>query len=491
MPRRSHAPSPAGRAGPRGRQGALLLRTCLFLPVLTCSSQALAAPPDPSVAARRDACLARNEGAPERYHKLVRAFCAEHARLAGTGAALAVGERGALRFVATAGDACRGGPEVDADTRFRLGSITKLLTAALALTLVDDDLLDLDAPVAPLVPELAGEDPRASAITLRQLLQHTAGLPDPPPQALGADDDWPMQLGAAPLWSDPGALWSYSSAGYALAGLALERRTDVPFASLLTDRLLAPLGLGRVTVDLDMALQTGAACGHLGRGDAARELDVVQDLELGAGGARWTIPAGGAIASAPDLTRAALALVDPVRSPLSAAAIAGLIDPDVPTRERPGERYGLGLRAAPVVGDVRLLAHAGDTGDFAADLYLAPDRGFALAILNNGGDHLQATALAALADLLGVSPAPPGPRAPSNLYVGTYDVPGQATPLRVEATGDVLTLRAPDQGLDAELVHLGDHRFRAATRPVTFVFTADTQRASHLRARDFLGARRP
>ncbi len=419
----------------------------------------------------------------------MRAFCAEHARLAGTGAALAVGERGELRFVATAGDACRDGPPVDPDTRFRLGSITKLWTAALALTLADDGLIALDDPIAPLVPELAGGDPRAAAITLRQLLDHTAGLADPSPADLGGDDDWPLRLAAAPLRSNPGALWSYSSAGYAVAGLALERRTDAPFASLLAERLLAPLDLARATVDLDMALRTGVSCGHLGRGDAARELDVAEDLALGAGGARWTIPAGGAFASAADLARAALALVDPVRSPLSADAIAALVAPDVPTHERPGERYGLGLRTAPVTGDVRLLAHAGDTGDFAADLYLAPDRGFVLAILNNGGDHLQATAVAGLADLLGVAPARPDPPAPGTRYAGTYVLAEPTAAIRVESTDHGLTIDAPALGLAGSLSHVGDHRFRAGAHRLTFVFTDAGAPASHLRAREFLGAR--
>lgn len=509
------SPEPADRANPasgrRAPSAHLSLATCLSRHLLphslsrtaTALSAALALLPAPTAAAsdlgapahaldaRRDACLARNDHAPERYRGLVRAFCAEHARLAGTGASLAVGEGGELRFVATAGTGCRDGAAVDRDTGFRIGSITKLLTAALALTLVDDGRLELDAPIAALVPELVGADPRAAAISIRQLLAHTAGLPDPAPDELGADDDWPLRLGARPLWSEPGALWSYSSAGYAIVGLALERLTGAAFPALLADRLLASL-TPRATADIDMALRTGPACGHLGRGDQARELDIAEDLALGAGGARWTIPAGGVIASAADLVHLVLALVDPVRSPLSADAITALLTPEVATDERPGERYGLGVRLQPRAGDLTVFAHSGDTGDFAADLYFAPDRGFALALLVNGGDHLRATAAAGLRDLLGVSPAPPPPAASPAHYLGAYAVPGWSSPARVESSHRGLTLTAPDLGLAAApLVHAGDHRFRAGALALTFVFADGSARATHLRARTFVGARLP
>lgn len=473
------------RAGAPSRAARSLLAVGLAALVTTRDARA----GSPAIDQRRADCLARNQDAPARYRELVRAFCAEHAALAGTGASLAVGERGALRFVATAGVACRGGAPIDADTGFRIGSLTKLLTAALAMTLVDEGRIDLDAPLAALVPEFAGP-----ALSLRHLLSHTAGLPDPPAAELGADDDWLVDLAARPRWSEPGALWSYSSAGYALVGLALERATGSPYATLLHARVLAPLGLARATADLDLALRTGPACGHLGRGEQARELDLREDLALGAAGAAWTIPAGGVVASAAELVRGVLGLVDPVRSPLSAGAIAALLAPEAATHERPGERYGLGVRVQPPTGEVALYAHSGDTGDFTADLYFAPDRGFALVILSNGGDHLRATAAAGLHELLGVAARPPAPPSPPNHYLGDYEVPGWTAPAHVDQAGDLLTLTAPDLDLSAApLAHAGDHRFRTPALPgtLTFVFTDEPGRASHLRGRSFVAARRP
>ena len=445
--------------------------------------QDIPAPPVPSdsVAAARDACLAAHADAPARYVGLVRAFCSEHAHLGGVGASLAVAEAGALRYTATTGLRCVHGDPVTPDTPFRVGSLTKLLTAALALDRANHDLLD-----APL-PELADHpDPRARAITTRQLLHHTSGLPDLDPRA-AADTPWRAALAARPLWAAPDALWSYSNAGYALVGAALERGAGEPYPALLARRILDPLRLTRTTADRDRALQMHAACGHLGRGPDAVPLDVRQDLELGAAGAAWTIPAGGLIASASDLLDLVLALHDPARSPLSADARRALFAAGPLTHERPRERQAPGLRAEPLPDGGLLHRLSGRTGDFTADLSFAPDHGFALVVLTNTGDPLRATLAAAHADLLGLRPTA-GPPAPAAAYAGQYELPDRTTIL----VDDDLTLTAPSLGLDrTPLAHTGDHRFHAAApaHAVTFVFTAGPDHATHLRARGFVAGR--
>jgi CubicO group peptidase (beta-lactamase class C family) len=364
------------------------------------------------------------------------------------------------------------------DTAFRVGSVTKLLTAALALDLADDHLLDLDAPL----PALADHpDPRAAAITTRQLLTHTSGLPDLDPHA-AADVPWRTALAARPLWTAPGALWSYSNAGYALVGEHLERLAHRPYPALLAERLLAPLHLAHTTADRDQALRDRAACGHLGRGPDAIALDVRQDLDIGARGATWTIPAGGVIASAPDLVALVLALADPTDSPLSPRAITTLLTADVPTHDHPGERQAPGLRVAPLPAGDRLYRLSGRTGDFTADLSFAPDRGFVLVLLTNTGDPLGAT-LAAAHDLLNHRPSA-APPATASHYTGRYLLPDR-TEHRV--TADPLALDG------APLIHLGDHRFRSESPPltITFAFTADATHATHLRTRAWVATHAP
>lgn len=444
---------------------------------------------------QRDACLAHNP-APARYEGIVRAFCSEHAHLGGVGASLAVAERGRLAFTAVTGARCRDGPPVTVDTAFRLGSLTKLATAALVLALADERRLDLHAPL----PELADfTDPRARDITPQQLLEHTAGLGDPDPRDLVAarhdlarDLPWRRALAARPLLADPGLLWSYSNAGYALLGAALERLAPrTPYPKLLQDRLLTPLQLAHTTADIERALAGDTACGHLGRGPAALALDVRQDLEFGAAGATWTIPAGGLLGSAADQVALVLGLLDPARSPLSPAARAALLAPGPLTHERPGERYAPGLRVQRLSDGTPLYRHGGRTGDFTADLSFAPDRGFVLVVLGNTGDPLLAVLAAAHHDLLGEPPRAPAPALPLDRYAGTYAVPGWTAALTIE--GGALT--APDLGLAAApLEPLGDHRFGAGDAPrhlLTFVFLGDPDRPTHLRTREFIATRTP
>ncbi|WP_224196489.1 serine hydrolase domain-containing protein [Nannocystis pusilla] len=442
---------------------------------------------------RRAACLRRNAGAPARYARVVDVFCAEHHNLAGVGASLAIVAGDDPPFVATAGEACLGGLEVTAATRFRVGSITKLLTAALVLRQVDAGRLGLDDEVARVLPELAaGVDERAGAITWRQLLAHTAGVPDPPPLLLGAD--WLLALGERPLWRAPGELWSYSSDGYALVGAALAELRGAEYAQLLAGELLAPLGLGPEAVEPEMALKTGAACGHLGRGAAARAFSVVDDLALGTGNARWTLPAGGAIVSAAELAGLARDLVDPGRSPLSPAARRELLAAEVPTFERPGERYGLGVRARAVSGGPAIYGHSGATGDFSADLAFVPDEKFAVVVLTNNADPLRSTLAAVLHELLGVAPERAEAMGPADRYTGSYRAARWGEDVAISARGAGLRLSAPLLQLhDHPLEHAGDHRFRAAGRPdlgsFTFVFASGDARASDLRGHVFVGAR--
>ncbi|MBK7828875.1 serine hydrolase domain-containing protein [Nannocystis sp.] len=446
----------------------------------------LVAPGSDAGEARRAACMRRNEGAPVRYRGLVRALCADHRNLGGVGASVAVGEGGALRFVATAGERCAGGPPVTAETGFRVGSLTKLVTAALALTEVDAGRMELDAAIVTLLPELAAwDDRRAAAITLRELLTHSAGLADLHPWS-APGDEWIDVLGERPLWTSPGTLWSYSNAGYALVGAAIERSAGDDYAALAWARVLAPLGLRHATLDVTRALRGDVACGHLGRGAGVFTMDLAEDLEIGAGGASWTRPAGGMIASAGELVTLALGLGDPLVSPLSAGAIAALLRPELATHERPGEFSALGLRARRLGDGSWLYIHSGNTGDFAAELVLVPARGFALALLGNTGDPLQATALVGVQELLGERVPLPLPAGPTSDYAGVYVAGDDA--IAVELVGGSLTIAG--RGLQGRLTHAGDHRFRAEglRETLTFVFMGPGP-ASYVRGPAFVASR--
>ncbi len=216
-------------------------------------------------------------------------------------------------------------------------------------------------------------------------------------------------------------------------------------------------------------------------------MDLAEDLGIGAGGATWTRPAGGMIASAGELVTLALGLGDPLVSPLSAGAIeALLLRPELATHERPGEFSALGLRARRLGDGSWLYMHSGNTGDFAAELVLVPARGFALALLGNTGDPLQATALVGVQELLGERVPLPLPAGPTSDYAGVYVAGDDA--IAVELVGGSLTIAG--RGLQGRLTHAGDHRFRAEglRETLTFVFMGPGP-ASHLRGPEFVAGR--
>jgi len=164
------------------------------------------------------------------------------------------------------------------DAIFRISSMTKPITAAAALILVEECKLRLDDPVDPWLPELAGRRvlrrldgplddtvPARRAISLRDLLTFRMGFgqlmapPDaypisraaheqqigmgaPQPSALPAPDEWLRRLGELPLMAQPGERWHYNTASDVL-GVLIARCSGQALPTFLRERLFDPLGM--------------------------------------------------------------------------------------------------------------------------------------------------------------------------------------------------------------------------------------------------------
>jgi D-alanyl-D-alanine carboxypeptidase len=173
------------------------------------------------------------------------------------------------RYRGATGDATVGGPPITTDDTFEVASITKTFTATTVLLLVEDGAFSLDDPLSSALPDWStgllvvdGVD-HTPGITVRQLLNHTSGLPDywaDPPYVQGgvnafleafiADPDrsWtPQEILAyvpdlEPIGT-PGSTWHYSDTNYVLLGLIIERATGEPLRDAFRDRLFDPLAL--------------------------------------------------------------------------------------------------------------------------------------------------------------------------------------------------------------------------------------------------------
>lgn len=143
--------------------------------------------------------------------------------------------------------------EVTPTTLFDLASLTKVVaTTPMAMLLYDRGLLDLDAPVAAVVPEFLTDvtkDPRRQNITFRMLLAHSSGLPAYEKLFLKATtrDELLNAAFTIPLANDPGSRAVYSDIGFIMLGVALERLADESLDRFCQREIFAPLAMTSTT----------------------------------------------------------------------------------------------------------------------------------------------------------------------------------------------------------------------------------------------------
>ena len=171
----------------------------------------------------------------------------EHKRIPALALAITDGDR--IVWARGFGEAQPGVP-TDAETLFRVGSVSKLFTDVAVVARHAAGELDLDAEVSEVLPGFApAEVPEEGGVTLRRLMAHRAGLVREPPVGHYFDDTDPTlaatveSLNGVPLVFPPGLRQKYSNAGIAVVGRVLEHTAGKPFADAVTEEVLSPLGL--------------------------------------------------------------------------------------------------------------------------------------------------------------------------------------------------------------------------------------------------------
>ncbi len=316
-------------------------------------------------------------------------------------AGLLVGER-----VELAAD----GP-VEVETRFRIASISKWFTASLASL-----VLDLEAPLA-------------GGATAGGLLSHTADLRPNSRELL------PQQCRG---------LWSYSNAGFVLAGRECEAAAGTPFSEAMQERLLEPLGLEHTSFEEP----SDAAPGHVQDGATGQRpiTDVVYPESRRAAGGLWS--------TVGDLLRfAAHQLGGP--GPLSERELSAVHEPRA---DALGGRYCLGCWSRRLGGGRLAVDHEGSGGGYQSLLLVVPEEKAALAVLTNSwrGNGL----IRRVVRELGLVPAPVAGAGGEQIEAGRYELDDAVAVLeghvgrwRVrESEIDPLTgllIERPEYGIDA------------------------------------------
>jgi CubicO group peptidase (beta-lactamase class C family) len=259
-------------------------------------------------------------------------------------------------------------PAVTADTVFRIGSVTKPLTATLIMRLVEAGTLDLDTPVTDYVPWLKLADADATRqITLRMLLSHIAGLPTALDYAgwrepSGLEAYVRTVLPTLPLVAPPGAVYAYSNPGYNLAGYVAEAATGTPYTTLMQRKVFGPLGMAHTTFDPLLAMTWPFSQSFILDDDGKPQVKRPFVDNHG------EYPCGFAMSTVRDLARFMQMQVSNCGSFLSADSVADMQRPHAHLYTLDARTYGLGLRQRRYK-DVTLVGHNGAISKFGAVMW--------------------------------------------------------------------------------------------------------------------------
>jgi len=304
------------------------------------------------------------------------------------------------------------------DTVFRIGSITKTVTAIALMQLVQQGLVDLDAPAGDslrayaLVPAKTGHRPA----TVRHLLTHTAGLPEMvyPSRAykpiLGETVTFGRRVptlaefyrGRLRLVAEPGTRHTYSNHGFATLGQIVEDVSGQPLARYFRDHIFTPLGMADTDAVRSDRVKARLATGYAMRANGPRP---VRDCDV------VTVGGGCIYSTTRDMARFVAALLgggaNEHGSVLAAETLADMFAPQYqPDPRLPG--VGLAFFRHDVGGHL-VVEHDGLMPGFTSQMSVAPDDGVGIVAFTNGARGAKAWLGTEVGGLLGHALAAPDP----------------------------------------------------------------------------------
>ncbi|MBI5364862.1 MAG: serine hydrolase [Planctomycetes bacterium] len=270
----------------------------------------------------------------------------------------------------------------DAETCFRIGSVTKQFTAALVMRYVEWKQLGLDDDLSKYVPDFPLQ---GKHVTIRQLLNHTSGIPSYTDIGEAWERVWPLELEHAELLAlvkdkpfdfEPGTKWAYDNTGYYLLGMVLEKVGGKPYEDLVEEHIAKPLGLARTRRDSNVDLVENRAQGYTFRpGPGGGTFANDQPYGTNQPGA-----AGFLLSTARDLVTWQVGLTS--GKTVSKESFALMSTPAVlPDGKDTG--YGFGLGVGEFEGRKRI-SHGGGIFGFNSMLAWYPDDDLHIAVISNG-----------------------------------------------------------------------------------------------------------
>jgi CubicO group peptidase (beta-lactamase class C family) len=280
---------------------------------------------------------------------------------------------------------------VTSSTLFRLGSISKPITATAILQLWERGKLDLDAPVQKYCPSFPQKE---WPITSRELLGHLGGIRHYNPDGKGdipedsarhfSNMEESLQIFAAdPLVAKPGSKFNYSTYGYTLLGCVLEGAAALKYVDYVHENVFKPAGMAQTQADNFFSVIP-----HRTRWYHKDKSGIVHNA--GVLDSSYKIPGGGLISSADDMARFEAAIL---ADKLLQRASRDLMWASQKTDDGTPTGYGMGWRTLRKYG-LTLVMHGGGQQGTSTTILIAPERRAGIVVLTNM-DGLDTGALAA------------------------------------------------------------------------------------------------
>ena len=347
----------------------------------------------------------------------------------GNAATVAVMDGGRIVYSECFGPAERAANRpVNGNTRFNIGSTSKVFAAVAILLLADDGKLAIDDPVAKHIPEFVMRDPRYRDITIRMLFNHSSGLPgstftfgyrvEGDPHAVLLET-----LRDCGLKHAPGAMGIYCNDGFTLAEMIVERLSGKRFVDFLAERVFGPLGMEN----------TGPSVGEW-NGDVAEYYD-----EAGRKHPHEVVQvhgAGGLSSTAEDLCRFLDSFAPGGKHILSDASVAEILKRQTAsftqTLRRPAVFGAFGWDYAWLpdfqANGLQVLGKSGGTGCYSTNLQVIPARRMAVALSVSGQVGAEALTYRILSALLADRGLPAPGKPPRGKPADPQPIPSELLP---------------------------------------------------------------
>ncbi len=305
------------------------------------------------------------------------------------GAALAVLKDTSIIFLKGYGLREFGKPDsINTRTVFRIGSVSKSVTATLCAVLVNEGVIHWDDPVTKYLPDFKLKSENATKkLTLRHLLSHTEGLPyhaytDMVDKSAPVDTliDYLQDLD---LIAEPGKIYSYQNVGFSLIGKVIEAATKKSFEEVLKEKLFRPL---------EMADASASFEGISKNKNSAKPHKLIQPLKISS--IYYSVgPAGGINASAQDMALWLKEIVTQKSNVVTNDRLEEIFEPQIHATVRNlnffkwkrvrKSFYGLGWRVISFSDGDTLLYHGGLVNNYRCEVAINPKKKIAIALLVN------------------------------------------------------------------------------------------------------------